>query len=223
MHKGPYRKRMKPCEGHPLKDHPLYSTWASMFSRCENPSDPGYRNYGGRGIDVSRRWYCFDTFLADMGPRPEGASIDRINNDKGYSPSNCRWATRSEQMLNRRTFSNNTSGVKGIRQRGNTWIACMDFEGVRYMIGYFKAKSEAAFARSLFEKRFAFDREGAIASLPKDKARHTSSTGVRGVTPHSDGGYTARVTIAGKRIYLGYFKSFEDACNARARAIESRD
>lgn len=73
-----------------------------MFQRATNPKDPRWEDYGGRGITVCARWRRFEDFLADMGERPEGMSIDRINPDGDYEPGNCRWATMKEQRANRR-------------------------------------------------------------------------------------------------------------------------
>lgn len=78
-----------------------YTSWLSMHQRCENPKATGYRRYGGRGIEVCARWADFSNFLADMGERPPLHSIDRLNNNKNYEPSNCRWATTKQQAENR--------------------------------------------------------------------------------------------------------------------------
>jgi len=81
-----------------------YKVWTNMIQRCFNPKDPKWKHYGGRGIRVCDRWQRFENFYADMGPRPEGMSIDRWPDNNGnYEPGNCCWATQSEQMRNKRT------------------------------------------------------------------------------------------------------------------------
>jgi hypothetical protein len=80
----------------------IYQRWCAMIHRCTNPSNPQWADYGGRGITVDSRWYRFENFLADMGEPPPDLTLDRKDNDKGYSKGNCRWATYAQQMNNRR-------------------------------------------------------------------------------------------------------------------------
>lgn len=116
----------KPYErvGHALggKRSPTLNTWTNMVGRCTNPNRPDYRYYGWRGVTVCDRWReSFAAFLADMGPKPDGLSLDRIDNSGGYGPENCRWATKHEQMQNTRhtrliAFNGHTMGL-------NAWAA----------------------------------------------------------------------------------------------------
>lgn len=91
--------------GHSTRDHgqsSTYSTWAAMWRRCTNPKTARYDAYGGRGIRVCDRWRSFANFLADMGVKPTGLTLERDDSNVHYEPSNCRWATQIEQQRNRR-------------------------------------------------------------------------------------------------------------------------
>lgn len=81
---------------------PEHYSWAAMRSRCNNPKHTAYKNYGGRGITVCAEWDSFEQFLKDLGPRPPGKTLDRMNVDGNYTPANVRWATSSEQNRNKR-------------------------------------------------------------------------------------------------------------------------
>ena len=91
------------------RSHPLYDIWRGVLRRCENPKNFAWKYYGGRVIRVCERWHDFDKFVADMGTRPEGTTLDRYpNNDGDYEPGNCRWATHEEQHRNKRSNHNLT-------------------------------------------------------------------------------------------------------------------
>lgn len=83
---------------------PTYNSWRAMRGRCLYPTHPRYVDYGGRGIRVCDRWTSFANFLADMGERPDGHTLDRINPQDHYYPANCRWATPLQQTWNRRNI-----------------------------------------------------------------------------------------------------------------------
>lgn len=141
-------------DGH--SSHPLYHSWCNMVKRCTNPSREDEIFYKGRGITVCESWkgiHGFSNFLRDMGDRPEGFSIDRIDNQKGYSPENCRWATPHQQAANTRRNKSGIVGVTYVKHRG-TWDARIMVNRVVYLLGTFHDMEDAIKSRKEAEKRF---------------------------------------------------------------------
>ena len=98
-----------------IRHRRAYVSWAQMRSRCRNPKNPGYKNYGGRGITICSRWDEFLNFLEDMGDRPPGLFLDRKDNDGLYCQENCHWASRTAQNRNRRSVKLSLEKVEKIR------------------------------------------------------------------------------------------------------------
>ncbi len=136
---------------HGLESHRLYPVWYAMKQRCTNPKYKSYSNYGGRGITICEEWLDVKNFIEwskSSGWR-EGLSVDRIDNDKGYSPENCRWVDRTTQNINQRIKKTNTSGFVGVNCeiRSCKWVARVSMNNNRIYIGSFKTIEEAVQAR----------------------------------------------------------------------------
>ena len=140
---------------HGLSHNQFYKTWNDMIRRCTNPNNRDYKNYGGRGITVCEEWLDVIDFVAwcDLTyPKLEGYSLDRIDNDKGYSPDNCRWADASTQNTNQRMKKNNKSGYVGViwHIRDKKWGANIGVNNKFINIGSFKTLEEAVQARDIY-------------------------------------------------------------------------
>lgn len=95
-------QKIESATRHGMSQSAEYRAWSAMLGRCYNPKIKSFPNYGGRGIKVSARWHTFENFFADLGPRPPGLTLERLNNNRGYSKKNCTWANWTAQARNRR-------------------------------------------------------------------------------------------------------------------------
>lgn len=136
--------------------HPSYTSWMNMIKRCSSPVHRSYPSYGGRGVKVCHRWVGadgFSHFVEDMGVRPSGCSLDRIDVNGNYEPSNCRWATTLQQVLNRRMNRNNTSGIRGVSFVASSGKRrAFSKRAYAYVsLGYFDTKEAAVAARRRYD------------------------------------------------------------------------
>ena len=140
----------KPTHG--LCSNKFYRTWYNMTQRCTNPNHKVYKDYGARGITVCAEWLDVSNFVAwaeETHPHTEGYTLDRIDNDKGYSPENCTWSDKATQCINQRVRKDNKSGVVGVRYYGRdgVWTAYISINNARKHIGQFDSIEEAVQAR----------------------------------------------------------------------------
>lgn len=137
---------------HGLHNHRMYGTWINMLDRCYNKNFKHYAYYGGRGITVCEDWLDIKNFVDWVDNKSnweEGLTLDRIDNDKGYSPDNCTFSTKTTQVLNRRKMRTNTSGYVGVSwyAKVSKWRARVSIFKKEKHIGTFKTKEEAVLAR----------------------------------------------------------------------------
>lgn len=140
---------------HGLSNEPIYDCWVAMKARCLNKKNPVYHLYGGRGIKVCKRWLVFDNFYKDMGDMPDKKTLDRANNNKGYSKDNCRWITIQEQQKNKRN-NNEFVGIYFDKDR-NKWRADITNNGKKYFLGRFKELKDAITVRARAENKFGYE------------------------------------------------------------------
>ena len=140
---------------HRLSRNRFYDTWRKMLQRCNNPKHKDYKDYGARCITVCEEWLDAVNFVDWCNlthPNIEGLSLDRIDNDKGYSPENCRWADTITQAHNKRMMKNNKSGYVGViwHIRYKKWCANIRINKILKQIGSFHTKEEAVLARDKY-------------------------------------------------------------------------
>ena len=132
---------------HGLCSSPLYNVYRGMLQRCYNSDASGFENYGGRGVTVCKRWRnSIEQFSLDIGPRPGyDYTLDRINSDGNYEPSNCRWANPITQSYNTRTYSTNTSGFRGVswHKQAKKWQARIGVDNKMIYLGLFATPERA--------------------------------------------------------------------------------
>ena len=144
---------IKAVEHHGSSNTPLYEVWTAMKQRCTNPNHPKFMSYGKRGISVCKEWYTYSAFKtwADGSGYAPTLTLDRIDNNKGYNPENCRWATKAVQQANRRPVKNNQSGAYGVELTKNgKFTPRLMVEGKRISLGVFDVLTEAINARNVY-------------------------------------------------------------------------
>jgi len=189
--------------------------------RCTNPRNPMYKNYGARGIFVCDEWRSFKNFERDMGAKPSSEhSIERINNDDGYYPGNCKWATTKEQAGNKR-HALGESGVKGVVRNKNGWLARFYDGSITHNLGTWNTVEEAEKARLEFVSLFSLDRDAAIGSIRISRIRRDSKTGRTGVT-FTGNKFAAYYTYEGRKYHVGHFDTIQEAVVEREKRLNER-
>lgn len=198
----------------------MYRTWQGMKRRCYNPKCSEYKYYGARGITICDRWLdSFDAFFADMGPRPVGHSIDRIDNDLGYAPENCRWATPGVQRRNQRAcFYIEHAGRRMVLR---DWAQEV---GISELTLWSRIRKrgwsiEKALTTPPLSSEEASLAGRAAQTNPSRRIQRNNSTGFKGVSFHrGHNRYRAQINIGGKQRFIGEYMTPEEAAHAYNKA-----
>lgn len=201
---------------------PTYNSWRNMLARCQDPKNDQYEDYHGRGITVCDRWQEFANFFEDMGERPEGKTIDRIENDKGYFKENCRWADDFQQGRNKR--NNRLITYKGETKCMTEWAELLGFKLTmlrhrldkgwdveRAFTTPIRVRGEAWAGRSAPE---AVVENGKSVKVRAIALKATNTTGAKGVFLEPWGRYRARLYLKGKSYYGGHHDTLDEAAHA---------
>jgi len=209
----------------------LYRAWGNMINRCVNPNSINYHRYGGRGIKVCADWSCsFEEFSdwAFSNGYADDLTIDRIDNDGNYEPTNCRWVTAEVNSRNTTVlYSHNSSGYRGVTwdKLNKKWQAKACVKKNTINIGGYDTAKEAALARDKFiiannyEHTLNFDKEYVLENAPElrkitDRFA-TNTSGYTGVNQMINGRWAAKIQIGSKQRYVGYSDTAKEAALMR--------
>lgn len=198
-----------------------YFAWKSMIDRCTNPENSAYSFYGGRGISVDPEWVDYPNgflkFKADMGERPEGYTLDRIDVNKGYSKDNCRWATMSVQNHNKRKRGNSTtSKFIGVSLAKNGWRVQLHHDGGK-VDNMYCSEEDAAVAYDNFSEIYYGDRPNST-EFREVNTKPIKRGGISNVGSNTP--WKVRLTDKnGKRLVIGRFSTKEEAELALKEAV----
>lgn len=145
---------------HGLSGSPVYNSYTSMIARCTRESNDNYHRYGGRGIKICDRWLgSFENFYKDMGDRPDGFTLDRIDPNGNYEPNNCRWADTTTQSINKVKKKDNNTGVPNIRKDSNGYLVGVTRKGYRRRMSCLETLDVAIDIRDYWEDNYKKDKE----------------------------------------------------------------
>jgi hypothetical protein len=210
---------------HGLSGHKLYRVYLSIIQRCYNKNHKGYNLYGGRGIAVCDEWrndfMAFYRWAMDSGYQ-HGLELDREENNSGYSPDNCRWATRSVNSQNTRTKKSNKCGYRGVWKDGGKWSVAIFNNGVRYWLGSHASKVAAALAFNRFVIENKTNHPLNIITIGdiinRENTENKSVSGYKGVRMEGKK-WVAYIGINWGKVRIGIYETKEDAAIAYDRYI----